>query len=54
MTIVIITHRLSTVARADAIHVIEKGRVAQTGSWASLNAAPGGPFRELVRAQGVG
>jgi ATP-binding cassette subfamily C protein len=54
MTIVIITHRLSTVARADAIHVIEEGRVVQTGSWTSLTAASGGPFRELCRAQGVG
>jgi ABC-type multidrug transport system fused ATPase/permease subunit len=53
MTIVIITHRLSTVVDADVIHVIDGGRLAQSGSWSTLAAAPAGRFRELCRAQGV-
>lgn len=53
MTIVIITHRLSSIAAADVIHVIEDGRVAQSGSWASLSADSGGRFRALCQAQGV-
>jgi ATP-binding cassette, subfamily C, bacterial len=52
-TIVIITHRLSSVVAADLIHVIEDGRVAQSGSWASLSADPNGRFSELWRAQDV-
>jgi ATP-binding cassette subfamily C protein len=33
ITIVVITHRLSTVRRADAIHVLEDGRVVESGTW---------------------
>ena len=36
LTIVIITHRLSSLAEADCIHVIENGRVVESGSWAQL------------------
>ncbi len=53
MTIVIITHRLSTVVDADVIHVIDQGGVAQSGTWTSLMAKPAGRFRDLCRAQGV-
>jgi ATP-binding cassette subfamily C protein len=52
-TIVIITHRLSSIVAADVIHVIEDGRVTQSGSWASLSADESGRFRALCRAQGV-
>jgi ATP-binding cassette, subfamily C, bacterial len=52
-TIVIITHRLSTVVDADLIHVFDEGRLVQTGTWRNLLAAPAGRFRDLCRAQGV-
>lgn len=53
MTIVIITHRLSTIRQADLIYVIDQGRVVESGSWADLMARPAGRFRDLCRAQGI-
>ena len=43
-------HRLSTIRLADSIHVLQDGRVAQTGTFDEL-AETEGPFRELVRRQ---
>lgn len=53
MTIVIITHRLSTIRHADVIHVLDNGRVVESGSWSELMSRPNGRFRELCRAQGI-
>jgi|CXWL01.1.fsa_nt_gi ATP-binding cassette subfamily C protein len=53
MTIVVITHRLSTIRHADLIHVLEHGRIVESGSWDALMARPGGRFRKLCRAQGI-
>lgn len=50
MTRVVIAHRLSTIMNADRILVLEKGRIAQTGTYAELMACPG-PFLELARRQ---
>jgi ATP-binding cassette, subfamily C, bacterial len=52
ITIVVITHRLSTIRNADLIHVIDNGRVVESGSWEAL-ASSGGRFRALCEAQGV-
>src|SRR5262245_44162478 len=38
LTIVIITHRLASLAEADRIHVLDGGRVVESGSWAQLTA----------------
>ena len=54
MTIVVITHRLSTIRHADLIHVLDHGRIVESGSWTALMARPAGRFRELCRAQGIG
>jgi ATP-binding cassette subfamily C protein len=54
MTIVIITHRLSTIRNADMIHVLENGRLVQSGTWAALAADSRGRFRQLCLAQGFG
>ncbi len=51
VTILLITHRLSSVRDADAIHVMEAGRLVESGDWASLLARPAGRFRELWRVQ---
>ena len=48
MTIVVITHRLSTIRHADVIHVMEGGRVVQSGTWDELHAQPQGRFAELA------
>lgn len=53
MTIVIITHRLSTIRDADVIHVLDEGRLVESGSWGELLSKPAGRFRELCAAQGI-
>jgi ATP-binding cassette subfamily C protein len=53
VTTVLITHRLGLAARADLVHVLEAGRVVESGDWATLVARPGGRLRALCEAQGV-
>lgn len=53
MTILVITHRLSTVREADAIHVLETGRLVESGTWESLLADSSSRFRKLCAAQGI-
>jgi ATP-binding cassette subfamily C protein len=52
VTILVITHRLSTIRRADVIHVLEDGRLAESGSWEALLARDG-RFRALAKAQSI-
>lgn len=49
-TAVVIAHRLNTIRRADKIIVLEKGRVAEEGSFETLTAGSG-LFSELWRTQ---
>lgn len=49
-TSLVIAHRLSTVRKADAIVVVEDGRVVQQGTHAELIAS-GGLYSELYRTQ---
>lgn len=53
MTIVIITHRLSTIRGADVIHVLEEGRLVESGDWDTLLERESGRFNALARAQSV-
>jgi ATP-binding cassette subfamily C protein len=53
ITILIITHRLSTIRGADVIHVLEKGRLVQSGDWETLLSKTEGRFRALCQAQGI-
>jgi ABC-type multidrug transport system fused ATPase/permease subunit len=46
----VITHRLSTIRRADRIVVLDAGRVVQDGTHAELAYQPG-LYRELVSLQ---
>ncbi|MFT4080887.1 glucan ABC transporter ATP-binding protein/ permease [Rhodomicrobium sp.] len=48
-TTFLIAHRLSTVASADRILVLEKGRIVEAGTFAAL-AEAGGIFERLVKA----
>jgi len=48
-TTFLIAHRLSTVASADKILVLEKGRIVEAGTFAAL-AEAGGIFERLVKA----
>lgn len=52
-TKLVIAHRLSTVRRADAIAVIEGGRLAERGSHRQLLAA-GGRYAQLVSTAELG
>jgi len=47
----VIAHRLSTVRRADAIVVLERGRVAEIGRHEDLLAKPDGVYRKLYALQ---
>ncbi|QSR84380.1 ABC transporter ATP-binding protein [Methylacidimicrobium sp. B4] len=51
-TVVVIAHRLSTLASSDWILVLDGGRIVQRGTYADLLEADG-PFRRLAEKQGL-
>ena len=51
MTVIIIAHRLSTIRNADAVVVLEKGKIVQQGSYAQLSKERGHLFSELLQSQ---
>jgi ATP-binding cassette subfamily C protein len=53
MTIVVITHRLSTIRNADLIHVLDGGRLVASGTWEDLDRSENSRFRDLARAQAL-
>jgi ABC-type multidrug transport system fused ATPase/permease subunit len=53
MTILVITHRLSTIRRAEVIHVLERGRLIESERWESLAGEEGERFSALDRAQKI-
>jgi ATP-binding cassette, subfamily C, bacterial len=53
LTILIITHRLTTIRSADSIHVLEGGRLVESGTWDALLNGSAGRFRSLCEAQGL-
>jgi len=46
----VVAHRLSTVRDADVIHVVERGRIVESGAHAALVAA-GGLYARLAAEQ---
>lgn len=53
VTILVITHRLSTIRSADIIHVLDQGSIVASGTWASLMKDGNPRFRDLCAAQGI-
>jgi ATP-binding cassette subfamily C protein len=53
MTILVISHRLSTIRGADMIFVIEDGHLVESGTWDELLAKGDGRFRVLCKAQEI-
>jgi ATP-binding cassette, subfamily C, bacterial len=53
LTIVIITHRMATIRDADTIHVLDRGRLVESGAWSALIERRTGRFAQLCRAQGI-
>ena len=52
-TVLIISHRLASVRHTDSIHVLEDGRVVESGTWSELTNKESGRFQQLFRSQGL-
>ena len=50
-TILIVAHRLSTIAKADQVYVMRQGRVVEEGSFSVLSVKPGGILNVMLAAQ---
>ena len=53
MTTIFIAHRLSTIKNCDAIYVMEKGKIIESGTHRELTEI-GGKYAQLVRQQSLG
>jgi ATP-binding cassette subfamily C protein len=51
MTILVISHRLSTIRGADIIYVLEGGHLIESGTWDELIHKDNGRLRDLYRTQ---
>jgi len=50
-TVLIVAHRLSTIARAERIAILEDGRITEAGTYRQLLNRPNSRFRALMAAQ---
>ena len=53
LTIVIISHRLSTIKNVDYIYVLEEGRIIEQGTFAELSRRQNSAFRQMCELQRV-
>ena len=52
LTVLVITHRLTTIRNADVIYVMDEGRVVESGGWSELLKRKG-RLAKLAQAQGI-
>ncbi len=52
-TVITIAHRLSTIKNADNIAVLDKGQVAEYGTYEQLMCIENGLFKKLVERQTI-
>lgn len=50
-TILIVAHRLSTIARVDQVYVLQEGRIIEEGAFDLLSAKPGGVLNAMRNVQ---
>ena len=53
ITILAISHRLSTIRNSDIIYVLEEGQLIESGNWDSLVRRQNGKFHKLCLAQEI-
>lgn len=51
ITVILVAHRLSSIARAERVVVVEAGHITEEGTYAELSRREGGRFRSLMAAQ---
>jgi len=50
-TILVVAHRLSTIAKADQVYLIRQGRVVEEGPFSVLSTEPGSILNDMIAAQ---
>lgn len=50
-TILVVAHRLSTIAKADYVYVMQQGRVVEEGTFSVLSTKPGSILSTMIAAQ---
>lgn len=50
-TILVVAHRLSTIAKADQVYVMRQGRLVEEGTFRELRTKPGGILNAMIAAQ---
>jgi len=50
-TILVVAHRLSTIAKADQVYVMRQGRLVEEGTFRVLSTKPGGILNAMIAAQ---
>lgn len=52
-TVLVVAHRLSTIAKAEYVYVLQKGSVAEEGTYVDLSRKADGALAQMIQAQEV-